>query len=139
MSSYQSYTIRQLDGQEPNIPDTDQLAAGVCNFLKGTRQHAMPVSEFMDRVFNSDDHIEGSLSTVFPVLVSASQWRCSAWVREYGPPTLFLIPSCAEYNSLEIATYLRKVNDGSDLCVEKIFSEISRLLPDSYPQRKGTG
>ena len=42
-----------------------QLAAGVCNLLKGTRQHAMPVGDFMDRVSNSDEHIEGSLSTVF--------------------------------------------------------------------------
>jgi ATP-dependent DNA helicase PIF1 len=35
-----------------------QLAAGVCNLFKGTRQHEMPVSEFMDRVSNSDEHIE---------------------------------------------------------------------------------
>ena len=43
-------------------------------------------------------------------------------VREYGPPTLFL--TCAEYDSLEIATDLRKVNNVSDsypigkLCTE---------------------
>ena len=35
-------------------------------------------------------------------------------VRENGPPTLFLTLSCAEYDNLEIATYLRKVNNGSD-------------------------
>ena len=45
-------------------------------------------------------------------------------VREYGSPSLFLTLSCAEYNSLEISTYLRKVNDVSEsyptarLCVE---------------------
>ena len=38
-------------------------------------------------------------------------------VREYGSPTLFLTLSCAEYESLEISNYLRKVND----------------VPDSYP------
>ena len=42
-----------------------QLAAAVCNLRKGTRQHAMPVGDFMDRVSNSDEYIEGSLSTVF--------------------------------------------------------------------------
>ena len=38
-------------------------------------------------------------------------------VREYGSPTLFLTLNCAEYESLEISRYLRKVND----------------VPDSYP------
>ena len=32
-------------------------------------------------------------------------------MREFGPPTLFLTLSCAEYESLEISNYLRKVND----------------------------
>ena len=69
-----------------------QLAAGVCNFLKGTRQHAMPVSEFMDRVSNSDEHIEGSLSTVFQNIRGSNQfwYLCRSevlcMVREYGPP-----------------------------------------------------
>ena len=56
-------------------------------------------------------------------------------VREYGSPTLFLTLSCAEYDSIEISTYLRKVNNVSDnypmkLCigpnfsVEKVFTEI---------------
>ena len=38
-------------------------------------------------------------------------------IREYGPPTLFLIFSCAEYDSPDIAAYLHKVND----------------VPDNYP------
>ena len=220
VSSYQSYTIRRLDRQEPNIPDTDQyklsnvkedalsnklkhldvmcfptlfpsgrfgeghprevkltfseyvksrllhkdgrfrkddlyvfyllwqkemgqLAAGVCNFLKGTRQHAMPVGEFMDRVSNSDEHIEGSLSTVFQNIRGSNQFwymrrsEVLCMVREYGPPTLFLTLSCAEYNSLEIATYLRKVNDVSDsypigkLCTEDPIS-VSRKFSQKY-------
>ena len=54
-------------------------------------------------------------------------------VREYGPPTLFLTLSCAEYNSLEIATYLRKVNDVSDsyligkLCTEDPISVLRKI------------
>ena len=51
-----------------------QLAAGVCNLLKGTRQHAMPVGEFMNRVSNSDEHIEGSLSTVFQSIRGSKQF-----------------------------------------------------------------
>ena len=40
-----------------------ELAAGVYNFLKGTRQHALPVGESMDRVSRSDDVV----TTVFSV------------------------------------------------------------------------
>lgn len=32
-------------------------------------------------------------------------------IREYGPPTLFLTFSCAEYESKDIADYLYKVNN----------------------------
>ena len=35
-------------------------------------------------------------------------------VREFGPPTLFLTFSCAEYESADIDSYLRKVNDVPD-------------------------
>ena len=118
-----------------------QLAAGVCNLLKGTRQHAMPVSDFMDRVSNSDEHIEGSLSTVFQNVRGSNYfwYLCRSdvlcVVREYGPPTLFLTLSCAEYDSLEIATYLRKVNDVSDsypigkLCTEDPISVSRKFSP----------
>ena len=41
------------------------IAAGVYNLMKGTRQHALPVGEFIDRVSNSDENIEANLSTVF--------------------------------------------------------------------------
>ena len=120
-----------------------QLAAGVCNLLEGTRQHAMPVGEFMDRVSNSDEHIEGSLSTVFQSVRGSKQFwflrrsEVICMVREYGPPTLFLTLSCAEYDSLEIATYLRKVNNVSDsyligkLCTEDPIS-VSRKFSQKF-------
>lgn len=41
-------------------------------------------------------------------------------IREYGSPTLFLTFSCAEYDSSDIESYLRKVNK----------------VPDSYPIAK---
>ena len=103
-----------------------QLAAGVCNMLKGTRQGAMPVGDFIDRVSNSDEHIEANLSTVLQNIRGSSyfwflrQSEVLCMVREYGPPTLFLTLSCAEYDSLKIATYLRKVNNVSDSCAPRI-------------------
>ena len=38
-------------------------------------------------------------------------------IYQYGPPSMFLTFSCAEYDSPDIVTYLRKVND----------------VPDEYP------
>ena len=42
-----------------------EISAGVYNLLKSTRQHAMPVGEFVDRVSTSDEEVEGNLSTIF--------------------------------------------------------------------------
>jgi hypothetical protein len=59
-------------------------------------------------------------------------------VREYGSPTLFLALSCAEYDSLEIATYLRKVNNVSDnypigtLCTEEPMRKFSQKFHDFF-------
>ena len=100
-----------------------ELAAGVYNLMKGTRQHTLPVGDFMDRVSNSDENVEANLSTVFQSVRGSKQYwylrhsEVMCMVREYGSPTLFLTLSCAEYESLEISNYLRKVND----------------VPDSYP------
>ena len=94
-----------------------ELAAGVYNLMKGTHQHAMPVGEFMDRVSNSEQDVEANLSTVFQSVRDSKQYwylhhsEVLCTVREFGPPTLFLTLSCAEYESLEISNYLRKVID----------------------------
>ena len=80
----------------------------------------MPVRDFVDRVAKNEEHIEVSLSTVFQNMHGSNQcWylrqsEVFCMVREYGSPSLFLTLSCAEYNSLKISTYLRKVNDVSD-------------------------
>ena len=55
-SQYVFYLLWQKEMRE--------IAAGVYNLMKGTRQHALPVGEFMDRVSNSDEDIEANLSTV---------------------------------------------------------------------------
>ena len=58
-------------------------------------------------------------------------------VRESGPPTLFLTLSCAEYESLEISNYLRKVNDVPNsfpigkLCTEDPIS-VSRKFSQKF-------
>ena len=43
-----------------------ELAAGLCNLLKSTRQHCMLVGEVMDRVSSSDEQIEGEGCPVLP-------------------------------------------------------------------------
>jgi hypothetical protein len=114
----------------------------------------MPVGEFMDRVSTSNEQVEGNLSTVFQSVRGSKQYwflrrsEVLCIVREYGPPTLFLTLSCAEYDSLEIATYLRKVNDVSNsypigrLCtegpVEKVFPQTSQFLQGRDPQWEST-
>ena len=97
-----------------------ELASGIHNLLKGTRQHPMLVREFVDNVAKNEEHIEASLSTVFQNMHGSNQYwyqrrsEVFCMVREYGSLSLFLTLSCAEYNSLEISTYLREVNNVSD-------------------------
>ena len=58
-------------------------------------------------------------------------------IREYGPPSLFLTFSCAEYDSPDIASYLCKVNDDPDgypidkLCAEDPLS-VSRNFSKKF-------
>ena len=91
----------------------------------------MPVGEFVITVWSCDQEVGGNLCTIFQSMRGSKQYwflRCSevlCMVREYGSPTLFLTLSCAEYDSVRIATYLRKfsnwetVHRGSTVCVEK--------------------
>ena len=91
-----------------------ELAAGVYNLMKGTQQHALPVGEFMDRLSASDEDVEANLSTVFTNMRGSKQYwflkrsEINCMMREYGPPTLFITLSCAEYESVEISNYLKK-------------------------------
>ena len=123
--------------------ELQELASGIYNLLKGTRQHPMPVRDFVDRVAKNEEHIEASVFTVFQNMRSSNQYwylhqsEVFCMVREYGSPSLFLSLSCAEYNSLEISTYLRKVNDVSDsyptarLCAEDPIS-VSRKFSQKF-------
>ena len=51
-----------------------KLAAGVYNLMEGTRQHALLVGEFMDRVSNSEQDVEANLSTVFQSVCGSKQY-----------------------------------------------------------------
>ena len=77
-----------------------ELAAGMYNLMKGTRQHPMPVREFMRRVSDSDQEVETNLMTVFQSVRGSKQYLSRSevlcMVREFGPLTLFLTLSCAE-------------------------------------------
>ena len=62
-------------------------------------------------------------------------------IQEYGPPSLFLTFSCAEYDSPDIASYLHKVNDVPDgypigkLCAEDPLSvsrKFSKKIHDFF-------
>ena len=114
--------------------------------FKSTRQQEIPVGEFVDRVSSCDQEVEGNLCTIFQSMRGSKQywflWRneVMCMVREYGSPTLFLTLSCAEYDSAHSNLSLEgehsdrqfpnweTVHRGSTLCVEKVFSKVSRLL-----------
>ena len=91
-------------------------SAGVFNMLKCTKQRPVSVCTLVDKVNGSHEQLEGNLSTVLQSVRGSKQYwffrqgevRCM--IREFGSPTLFLTLSCAEYESPEIITYLRKVN-----------------------------
>ena len=94
-----------------------ELSAGIYNLMKKNAKQAIPVNAFLDKVAHSDDTVEANISTIFQSIRGSKQYwflrsselRCM--VREFGPPTLFLTFSCAEYESADIDSYLRKVNN----------------------------
>ena len=120
-----------------------ELAAGVNNLLKTSKTMSMSVSNLLQKIVISDDHLEADLSTMLQSvcgtnrywLVRKSELQCI--VREAGPPTLFLTFSCAEYESADIINYLKIVNDVPDgynadkLCTEDPIS-VSRQFSAKF-------
>ena len=95
-----------------------ELAAGVYNLLKSSkRTQPMTVGSLLSNVQTNNEHLESNLCTMLQSVrdtkqywfVRKSELRCM--IREWGSPTFFLTFSCAEYESPDIANYLRKVND----------------------------
>ena len=100
-----------------------ELSSGIYNVLSSTSRRHQSVKQFVDGINSSDAGIEANLSTVLQSVRGIKQFwfrkksDVMAMIREFGPPTLFLTFSCAEYDSVDIEQYLRKVNE----------------VPDSYP------
>ena len=102
----------------------------------------MPIGEFVDRVSTSDEEVEGNLSTIFQQMRGSKQYwflyrsEVMCMAREYSSPTLFLTLSCAEYDSLDIATYLWKVNDVSDSYpIGKLYAEDPISVSRKFSQK----
>ena len=91
--------------------------------MKTTGKQGMSVEDFLKGVDSCNEHIEANLSTMFQSVRGTKQFwflkksDLNCMIREYGPLSLFLTFSCAEYDSPDIASYLHKVND----------------VPDGYP------
>uniref|UniRef100_A0A1X7V5P0 Helitron helicase-like domain-containing protein n=1 Tax=Amphimedon queenslandica TaxID=400682 RepID=A0A1X7V5P0_AMPQE len=88
------------------------------------------VAEILEKINVLDEEFEGNLSTILaPIRGTNEYWfhvkgEVKAMIADYGSPTLFRTLSCAEYDSTDIAQYLRKVNNAqqsysiSRLCTE---------------------
>ena len=98
------------------LKELRELSAGVYNLMKRTCQQGMPVQLFLDKLAKSDHDVEANLSTMFQSVRGSRQYwflrssELKCMLREWGTPTLFVTFSCAEYESDDIGTYLRKVN-----------------------------
>ena len=120
-----------------------ELSSGIYNVLNSTSRRHQTVKQFVDGINGSDASIEANLCTVLQSVRGTKQfWYCQkgdvlAMIREFGCPTLFLTFSCAEYDSVEIGRYLRKVNEVAPsypiqrLCTEDPIS-VSRKFTQKF-------
>ena len=90
----------------------------------------MSVRSLLDKVETSDEHLEANLYTMLQSVRGTKQYwflrqselKCMIW--EWGSPTLFLTFSCAEYESPDIANFLRSVNNvSSSYDIGKLWTE----------------
>ena len=106
------------------------ISSGVCNLLKSSRKPSVSVGMLLEQVNNSDEYLEAHFCTMLQSVRGTKQYwflrssELKCMIREFGPPTLFLTFSCAEYESPDITEFVRKVNDAppkysvAKLCVE---------------------
>ena len=93
-----------------------ELKADIYNLLKTSRQVNRTVEDLINRIENNDSELEGNLSTILRSVRGTKQYwlarrnEVTCMIREFGPPTLFLTFSCAEYDSADITEYLKLVN-----------------------------
>ena len=120
-----------------------ELSSGICNVMKTTGKHGLSVKDFLKGVDSCNEQIEANLSIMFQSVRGTKQFwllkksDLNCMIREYGPPSLFLAFSCTEYDSPDITSYLRKVNDVPDgypigkLCAEDPLS-VSRKFSKKF-------
>uniref|UniRef100_A0A1X7VCQ4 Uncharacterized protein n=1 Tax=Amphimedon queenslandica TaxID=400682 RepID=A0A1X7VCQ4_AMPQE len=107
------------------------LKTGIYNLLKTSRGNVgQTVAEILEKINVLDEEFEGNLSTMLALIRGTNQYwfrvksEVKSMIAEYGSPTPFLTLSYAEYDSADIAQYLRKVNNApqsysiSRLCTE---------------------
>ena len=107
-----------------------EISSGVYNLLKSSRKPSVSVGMLLEQVNSSDEYLEAHLCTMLQSVRGTKQYwflrssELKCMIREFGPPTLFLTFSCAEYESPDITEFVRKVNDAppkysvAKLCVE---------------------
>ena len=109
---YVFYLLKEKESRE--------LKAGVYNLLKTSKSIPTKVTNILQKVTASDQKLEANLSTMFQSIRGTKQYwyrrrgKLMCMLRELGPQSLFLTFSCAEYESPDIAEYLRIVNNVPD-------------------------
>ena len=79
--------------------------------LKTSRQTDRTVTNLLSKVESNDSELEGNLSTILCSVRGTKQFwlakrnEVNCMIRDFGPPTLFLTFSCAEYDSADITEF----------------------------------
>ena len=74
-----------------------ELSSGIYNVMKSTGKNGMSVKDFLAGVNSSDKQMEANLSTMLQSVRGTKQFwflrqsDLMCMIREYGPPTLFLM------------------------------------------------
>ena len=93
------------------------LNAGIYNIMRSTSSAHMTATALLTHVNSKDKELESNLNTMFETMRGTKQYwyfrrsKLNCMIREYGSPTFFLTFSCAKYSSIDIAQYLRTVNN----------------------------
>ena len=93
-----------------------ELKADITNLLNNTRHKDKSVKQLITRAESNDYELERNLSTMLRSVRGTKQfWQLkrtevNAMIRDFGPPSLFLTFSCAEYNSTDISDELKLAN-----------------------------
>ena len=102
--------------------------------LNSSRKSSVSVGMLLEQVNSSDEHLEAHLCAVLQSVCRTKQYwflrssELKCMIREFGPLTLFLMFSCAEYESPDITEFVRKINDApckysvAKFCVENPYS-----------------